>query len=666
MAFLSRHAGVLASARPASPRGAEVSFETAKKNLSSLCDLLSRSYRARFQSPRFSDVKEMKQFCSGLLDQKNFENLKNGTLSPDHPWSGPLSTLTPSRRVSVAGTLFLFRKCLPSDIPSVDSYIKEMCTESPKPDPNFLTFARGEIDRLFPSGWDRGYSKRIDRVTLPLSACLESKRDRGGARAVLLDEEKKIERKEFCDYMRGAVRPKGFVRPDGVRAVLAACDGKTRVVTKNTVWMQTLSAFHDTFYDFLSTKKFLLRGEATTDRFLDFSSVEGEVFVSGDYEGATNNLNWFVQNEILNLVSERCLHVPSDILLSAKSTLNCGFYDEKGHLIDVQRRGQLMGNLLSFPLLCLVNYLAFKYFVRRDVPVRINGDDIVFRAKPEEVEQWKRGIESTGLVLSEGKTVIDSRFFSLNSTFFRSSPSLVSSIPVVRSTQWFKPLEDASAVADRLSALSRSVPSHARAWLQGSFIRRHFRQLVGFRGSLTRRMGCSVSPKAMSISGWTKRESFYLSLPEEPDLPRVPVGYLYQRVPAGWRRVVTSDSSQDSAFHDALTDAAWCPEKNVVGDTFDSRVNTFRYVHVSDRSISRLARLFGRAGFSQRMGFVEARRRLALTKIKKQKKKNKQEKHWRFVEEASAPTEQLRGWGESPALVVLRYDSVQYQQFLLG
>jgi hypothetical protein len=54
----------------------------------------------------------------------------------------------------------------------------------------------------------------------------------------------------------------------------------------------------------------------------------------------------------------------------------------------LESEGHLMGNLLCFVLLCLENYCAFRWVFGPEVPVRINGDDIVFRAKEEDYKKW--------------------------------------------------------------------------------------------------------------------------------------------------------------------------------------------------------------------------------------------------------------------------------------
>jgi len=56
-------------------------------------------------------------------------------------------------------------------------------------------------------------------------------------------------------------------------------------------WPSVLVPLHRTIYNRLSKEKWLLRGEARPGEFSEFVRVEGEKMTSGDYEGATDNLN---------------------------------------------------------------------------------------------------------------------------------------------------------------------------------------------------------------------------------------------------------------------------------------------------------------------------------------------------------------------------------------
>lgn len=514
----------------------------AHKNFSYLLRTLGTLYGVTLDCPRFESLSGMKGLLADAL-------LPGST----HPWVRPLRRLKLSQRLSILGSLFLFRKTLPSQTPSVSDYAKKMSEPSPPPPPDFIRFIRKEISEMFPCGWDRGYAKSVEGATLSTSSCREQSKKKGGCRSFASS----IDRNEFCGRLMelyGPLRPK----VDEVRLAVAPCDGKKRLITINSKEMSYLMPLHHTLYGFISKEKWCLRGEANANRFREFNEVDGEVFVSGDYESATDNLNQGVQTSILRFVLDRCKFVPLGIRRSALDSLSCRVSGE-GFEPFRALRGQMMGNALSFPLLCLVNYLTFRYYVRRDVPVRINGDDIVFRARPDEYARWKDGVQSCGLTLSPGKTVVARRWFSLNSTFFVSNKNKVKMAPVVRSTVFFKKLDDPSSLEGRFDSL-KYFDGRRRSLLTAKLLGRLGPSVRYTQRSLRRGLGIYASDAALLMSKFAYRERFYLSLPApaDPPLPVTKVGYYPSTIPEGWVRKV--GKKDDPEFAHALVEEAWKPK----------------------------------------------------------------------------------------------------------
>jgi hypothetical protein len=92
-----------------------------------------------------------------------------------------------------------------------------------------------------------------------------------------------------------------------------------------------------------------------------------------------------------------------------------------------QLNGQLMGSILSFPILCIVNLLIYWLtleqftglsFSAEQLPVRVNGDDILFRATPEMYAIWQSKLPIAGFKLSVGKNYIHPSIFTINSQCF--------------------------------------------------------------------------------------------------------------------------------------------------------------------------------------------------------------------------------------------------------
>merc|ERR1712061_325931 len=89
-----------------------------------------------------------------------------------------------------------------------------------------------------------------------------------------------------------------------------------------------------------------------------------------------------------------------------------------------QMNGQLMGSVLSFPVLCVINFVAYwesleehygKTFKVNQVPCLIHGDDILFKTTREHYEVWSRVILRFGLKKSVGKNYFHPKVFTIDS-----------------------------------------------------------------------------------------------------------------------------------------------------------------------------------------------------------------------------------------------------------
>jgi hypothetical protein len=86
-----------------------------------------------------------------------------------------------------------------------------------------------------------------------------------------------------------------------------------------------------------------------------------------------------------------------------------------------QMNGQLMGSPLSFPYLCLINFIVsweavYPYLLDfRHVPIRVNGDDILFRCPASRYAFWRDSVKDAGFQLSIGKNFFHPRYLFINS-----------------------------------------------------------------------------------------------------------------------------------------------------------------------------------------------------------------------------------------------------------
>jgi hypothetical protein len=171
-------------------------------------------------------------------------------------------------------------------------------------------------------------------------------------------------------------------------------------------------------------------------------------FVSGDYSAATNKVNGELSLLVMRILNS-LLDVPFDLAWRAERSLagcvvdyireetipfeDFGFIkpDQKTGFDFVQTNGQLMGSVLSFPILCILNLFAYwesieEYEQRHlrlhelanDYPVRINGDDILFCANEGLYCQWKETIKGYGFEPSLGKNLLLEDAFTINSVYY--------------------------------------------------------------------------------------------------------------------------------------------------------------------------------------------------------------------------------------------------------
>jgi len=446
--------------------------------------------------------KNGKKFCVGLL-----ENPVN------HAWWPAVKKLGVRERTTIAGSLFLARKVLPSspDPLQAGKHARLMGEPAPPPPDGYLEFVDREIDKLFEERWDKRYRAHVYSHTPTSSSCLQYSRSKGGAKRWLSEQGSDW----FQDACLGGTT---FSPVNRVRYTVVRTAGKDRGVTVADGSHHLLGPLHRTLYDHLCQYKWLLRGEARGKKFRSFSQRKGEVFVSGDYESATDNLSLAVTLRILHRILSHAREVPASVRALAMTSLQSEIeYRDLGGLRVAQARGQLMGNFLSFPLLCLHNYLAFRWSVPRDVPLRINGDDIVFRSTVDEYERWKKNVGAAGLTLSAGKTLVHGRVFSLNSAFFEGQSCGVREIPIIRSS-WLQCREGPPTGQD-FQKFIRNWNGESRR-LVGALWLRSKRCAIQMTGRSVNQLGIRADNSQLHTAGLAPREAYFrgryalLALPE--------------------------------------------------------------------------------------------------------------------------------------------------------
>jgi hypothetical protein len=516
------------------------------------------------------DPSKGKEFCVGLLQNP-----------ATHPWGDHVMRCSATSRMTVAGSLFLFRKALP--VPSNGREAQEhrlrMCTDPHIPDlpAGYLSHCRRIARECFPPGWDRSYQDLAWRSVPSVSSCLENGRGKGGARATLPDR---------ADFLRSCLREKSEVDISrDVNYFSVVGEGKVRGVTIASKTQWVLSPLHKALYNQLSRFPWLLRGEAKPCKLAGFRRVKGEVFVSGDYEAATDHLPLEVMEAMLKVALQNSSWIPSSLGRAALLSLRSRIHYEDCSVPFEQAVGQLMGNLLSFPFLCLQNYAAFRWvFPGTSVPVKINGDDIVFRSSREDFDRWSGFVARVGLRLSVGKTMVHSRFFTVNSSFFRAGDFSPRLVPVLRTGGLSRPLDTVGGLGGAFRSFLRGFRGLALERAESLFLRRRKRYILVSGRSVTRGLGIPASIPALCSAGlWRREQWFFDSLESEEPLPPDPSRLKWCPVPAGWRRVPLPEGRRVRAFARRVETSFW---SQLTSDAWLSppKVNTLRSAYFSQLS----------------------------------------------------------------------------------
>lgn len=175
---------------------------------------------------------------------------------------------------------------------------------------------------------------------------------------------------------------------------------------------------------------------------------EDSYWISGDYKASTDNVSgvmglmymaYLVEDlddddiaTYLSVFGYHWITYPADKRMFRRYKAGKMSYDEFEEYMQslnvLQTNGQLMGSILSFPILCLLNlslYLRVRAehsgrfdFELEMSRVLINGDDILFVGTSDEYKTFVRLGDELGLSTSVGKTYVHPRYANVNSTCF--------------------------------------------------------------------------------------------------------------------------------------------------------------------------------------------------------------------------------------------------------
>jgi hypothetical protein len=266
---------------------------------------------------------------------------------------------------------------------------------------------KARVRELVGSQWAKKIVRKGEAYVPDQQGCLENERMTGGTFGV--------HEKDYSD------------KPNIVRTGVAKTKGKFRVVTmQGAMVKRILTPLHDALYDHISSFGWCVRGDVQKS---DFESIlqdrlEGESLISGDYSLATDNIYLFAVEAIVDVLCESQHLTEEENNILRQSFTDLHWRSNRGELYQI-KRGSMMGNLMSFPILCLLNKACYDMARdhergktvngKKERKVRVNGDDIMFSGSQEFYSLWKHVVSYYGLIVNEEKTGIDDRFLELNS-----------------------------------------------------------------------------------------------------------------------------------------------------------------------------------------------------------------------------------------------------------
>lgn len=149
---------------------------------------------------------------------------------------------------------------------------------------------------------------------------------------------------------------------------------------------------------------------------------DSESYLSGDFADATNEMFSWVSEMIARCIAMRLQLSDSmrDIFIASLVGHTIKYGDDEAP----QVRGQLMGSITSFPVLCIANaalsrwaleFGAKRRFTLADARLAINGDDIIMRTNTRGYEFWRHVTGFCGLRESVGKSYFSRLYLNMNS-----------------------------------------------------------------------------------------------------------------------------------------------------------------------------------------------------------------------------------------------------------
>lgn len=231
-----------------------------------------------------------------------------------------------------------------------------------------------------------------------------------------------------CDFVPAI--PVGIPEPFKVRVITKGWGPNYEIASayQPRVWSQLKD--HPTFRLVGQTLSPIAMSQFAGE--IDPRERDHRYIISGDYKQATDHIPSHISRYIEELIAGRCGVPLEDVPVLLSSLVN--------HVVQVsgpgrcslkvQRSGQLMGSPSSFPVLCIYNAALSRlavetsqeersYRMLHDLPMLVNGDDLILAGDLATYLNWKRIVNWAGLKPSVGKTLVSKKFGTINSSLYR-------------------------------------------------------------------------------------------------------------------------------------------------------------------------------------------------------------------------------------------------------
>jgi len=271
----------------------------------------------------------------------------------------------------------------------------------PPSSPDYLSFVRKEVSKIFPFGWDRNYDDFVwrhcpnptARMNAPRADLFFAGKGRSFRRQCLTGKSIPIDEPVRARY----------------KAVMSA--GKSRPLVIYDESVEILAPLHKTIESRLMKLPWRLVGPPTEKKIS--SACVYPCQTSVDLVSATDNLSLDVTEAILGTLLRKSQKIPGPVCLRAFQSLR-PLIDCDGEEKEVSH-GQMMGSYLSFPLLSLHSYLAASWALGgREGTILVNGDDTLVSANV----YLEASSYPSGYKLNDLKTIRSENVAEINSTAF--------------------------------------------------------------------------------------------------------------------------------------------------------------------------------------------------------------------------------------------------------